>query len=269
MGITQRIIAITAILVISSALFLCKDAVSKELLIVGDSQHPPYSFLDNDNKQSGIYVETVKAVLESQEQFDYRIELYPWSRALHMIKTGAADAIFPPHYFPEKRKYISQYSLPILEEKVKVYRRSQFLENVNLNKLSNKHWELNLSEAHFAISRGVRMGGNTFWELVDKGEISITETMGVSQALKMLLINRADCHINDSYTVKWYLNKLNLLGQFKNTKNVVKVVDVSTSAGYLGISTHMNPLVSAEFLRVFNKGLENLKMENKLSLPLN
>lgn len=248
------------------------------LVIAGDSNHPPYSYVE-DGINKGIYVDIITSALGQVESYSYTIKLFPWKRALSVAQSGRGHALFPPHYFPEKRPYLSHYSKPILKEYVSVYCHQDALSHKGIHLAQNNSeqqttkWPEPLFGANFAISRGVKMGGADFWQAVDDGKISIIETNGVKDAIRMMLAKRVDCHINDQVTVEWHLNHFSnkyaadshasslstSTPHLQPNPGLIKhYLTVSTSAGYLAISDKWDSTKAEQFLDHFNKVLDHL-----------
>lgn len=248
------------------------------LVIAGDSNHPPYSYVE-DGVNKGIYVDIITSALGEMEPYSYTIKLFPWKRALSVAQSGRVQALFPPHYFPEKRPYLSHYSKPILKEYVSVYCHQDALSRKGIHLAQNSseqqiiQWPEQLFGANFAISRGVKMGGSDFWQAVDDGKIAIIETNGVKDAIRMMLAKRVDCHINDQVTVEWHLNHFSdryaadshasslstSTSHLQPNPELIKhYLTVSTSAGYLAISDKWDSTQAEQFLDHFNKALDHL-----------
>jgi|GEM_PF-3202977 len=170
-----------------------------------------------------------------------------------MIKNGSAQAIFPPHYFPSKRPFINQYSVPLMTELSAVFCNETALKARGMNIDVNLLWPDSFMWAKFALSRGGKMGSKRFWQAITDKRIKANEVNGPKNAIEMMLRGRVDYHINDLVTVAWYLNSIlsNHNPELKHKMKLVKII--AEEAGYLATSTGWEPAQSEEFMIRFNR----------------
>lgn len=237
-----------------SLLFTFPARSADTILIVGDSQHPPFSYLDN-GEPKGIYTDIMRMALDKmQPQDKVIIELYPWKRAIDMVRSGRAKAIFPPHYFPQKRPYLSLYSQPLMVEYASVFCNRATLADKGIALSDSLRWPDDLMQAKFVLSRGVKMGGDQFWHAVEQRQIDVTEVNGPRNAIKMIVNGRRDCHINDRVTVEWYLKERH----HNNKDNVALAKIIAEEAGYLATSALWNSEQSQPFIDRFNQQISQM-----------
>ncbi len=65
---------------------------SQKLTIVRGQDFPPYHFLDQDGRETGFIIDIITQVGKNLN-LKISFEQYPWSRCLHLVKTGQADAM--------------------------------------------------------------------------------------------------------------------------------------------------------------------------------
>lgn len=234
-------------------LLLVIQAKAQVITLVGDSEHPPYSWTEN-GAPAGIYFDIVNDFRQQYSKYRIDIQLMPWARALRMVRNGQADGIFPPHYFPEKRPYLIHYSQPIMDEISTV-----FCNASGMSKLQpDKKWPDNLTNADFVLSNAVLMGGDTFWKMSDEGTISTVRVTGVENALKMILLNRAECHINDEFTVYWQLLRMKERLPHYRKSIPEKVLTIDHEAGYLALGERLSTQTAKTLLDDFNSFLKQI-----------
>jgi polar amino acid transport system substrate-binding protein len=68
------------------------DDARKLTIVRGDGDYTPYEMMTADNQLTGIHIEVVRAVANILK-LPIEIKTLPWSRALHWIELGKADAI--------------------------------------------------------------------------------------------------------------------------------------------------------------------------------
>ena len=73
---------------------------------------PPLEYGGDDGKAQGITVEIVRKVINNLGH-NVEIKVFPWTRALMMVRKGTADAIFTAYKNPEREKFMD-YSNQIL-----------------------------------------------------------------------------------------------------------------------------------------------------------
>ena len=62
------------------------------LIVRGNGDYSPHEMIGSDNKLTGVHIDIVLAVARLQN-ISVQIKSVPWSRAVHMLKVGEADAI--------------------------------------------------------------------------------------------------------------------------------------------------------------------------------
>lgn len=220
-----------------------------DILVVGDSGHPPYSYIENGEKK-GIYFDIVNEALKDFKPM-VKIEMYPWKRALKLVESGDAQAIFPPHYFPQRRPYISLYSQRILNEQVTVICNP---DTISLNG-QQRSWPSDFFGNTFALSSGVKMGGEAFWQAINEEKITRYEAHGPREALMMLNKGRVDCHVNDLFTLLWQISDLEngTNVHMQNLRNNTQTI--SSSGGHLGVSDTLEQSLATKLIEHFNTRL--------------
>lgn len=68
------------------------DDDSDEIIIVGDREHAPFEYIDEDGTPSGFLVDLVEHILDKKE-LNYRIRLRNHAKALSSVQAGDADII--------------------------------------------------------------------------------------------------------------------------------------------------------------------------------
>jgi polar amino acid transport system substrate-binding protein len=64
-----------------------------QTIAVVTEEYPPYNFLGNDKKISGMSTEVVEEVLK-RAKFDYHLNIYPWARAYKMAQEAPNVLIY-------------------------------------------------------------------------------------------------------------------------------------------------------------------------------
>ncbi len=80
------------------------------ILIGGECEYPPYSFLDKKGRPTGFNVAVTRAIAETMGM-DIEIRLDPWSETRKSLESGTIDAI-QGMYYSEERDRIIDFSPP-------------------------------------------------------------------------------------------------------------------------------------------------------------
>lgn len=196
--------------------------------VVGDNDYVPYSYEEGDEPK-GIYVEILTEVFKRLKGFDVSIRMLPWKRGLALVATGDAFAIFPPYYWPDERPYIHPYSQPLLLEQVAVYCRDNVMDRPRPN------WPGDFYHLRIGNNQGFLTPGAAFFGAVNAGLIDLNEVKDTNTGLRMLILGRVDCFVNDRRTILHELNNLQGEGVYHPRED--PIVEAATGDGhwaYLG-----------------------------------
>ena len=91
----------------------------QSLTIVRGQDFPPYHFMDKNGKENGFIIEIISQVAASME-IKVNFDQYPWSRCIHMVKTGQADAMMNL-FKTEKRIEFLYFSDNVLTHEVNLF----------------------------------------------------------------------------------------------------------------------------------------------------
>jgi len=133
-------------------------AFSEEFSVTGDV-YPPYQYDAEENRVSGFSYEVLNAVLAVNGDRISSSTLYPWKRALLMIKTGSADILISANYNDTRRSYVRYPSEPIVVSPWYFWKRSE--ENIKFRTLDD------LKELRVGVVQGYTYT-NEFWALARK-----------------------------------------------------------------------------------------------------
>ncbi|MCP4050483.1 MAG: transporter substrate-binding domain-containing protein [bacterium] len=180
--------------IIISAIFIscstfAQYSYSKPLNLV-TLQYPPYEYEEN-GEIKGMAVSIVREVFKRMGQ-PIEIKLYPWARALRMVKEGQADGIFTAYKNPEREKF-ALYSKGVLMP-----------QSVSLCTLKHKDFKLdknltNLKNYKIGIVHKVSYGRN-FDNAVKNNIINRTvKSYSGEENFERLLIGYLDFAVSNTY----------------------------------------------------------------------
>lgn len=88
------------------------NAISKEYSVIGD-HYPPYQYKEHDNVK-GFSLDVLRAVLAMNGDSIAKTEIYPWKRALHMLKANQASILISANYSIDRTDYARYPSEPMI-----------------------------------------------------------------------------------------------------------------------------------------------------------
>ncbi|MFP4583594.1 MAG: substrate-binding periplasmic protein [Desulfococcaceae bacterium] len=101
-------------------------AASSSLRMVCD-EWPPYQIV-RDGNVSGFSVELITAALASMDVAPGPIDAFPWKRAIHILRSGRADALFSANFSEDRLRFARYPSEPLVESSwvIWVHRKAEF-----------------------------------------------------------------------------------------------------------------------------------------------
>ncbi|MEG1118525.1 MAG: transporter substrate-binding domain-containing protein, partial [Janthinobacterium sp.] len=117
------------------------------LVIYGDDDYPPYSYVEN-GRMKGIYTEIVREATQSMPRYAVQLRPVPWKRGVLMLQTGDAFALYPPYSWRSERPYV-RYSVPLLMEQLVVLCKQDVLDKRTL-----RQWPADYAGLHIGVNAG-------------------------------------------------------------------------------------------------------------------
>ncbi len=100
-------------------LFLILTAASTQagqhITIVRGQNFPPYHYLDENGSEAGFIIDIIRSTAASME-LDVQFKQFPWSRCLHMMKAGTADAMMNLFKTKERVQFLDFPDTPLAHE---------------------------------------------------------------------------------------------------------------------------------------------------------
>lgn len=227
------------------------SAFAKTYHFVGSN----FSLISEEGKEGAVEGLGVDIAKEIFHRLGHKItiKLYPWKRALEMVKTGQADVIIGPYISDERKKVLSFSQYPFYEDQFFFY---QLISKPELK------WS-----GDFNSLKGFSIGINRAWNYGEKfneseKKLNVVTLNTLEQNLKLLLLGRVDLTLSHSRGAKKLLEKL------KAQHKVRKIYPpVKKSLGYFAFSLKNNLVqMKKDFDKEFQQMIENgdlLKFEKK------
>ncbi|WP_343563582.1 substrate-binding periplasmic protein [Kiloniella sp. b19] len=234
------------------------------MILYADDSYPPYSF-ERNNRSDGLYVRILEEASRRLESFEIVFRPVPWKRALVRMQLGKGVGMVPPYYHPEKRPFLTHYSVPILSEITVVVCRRGIVDSRRLD-----HYPLDYRGLKFVNNSGYLVGGDHFLSMVERGEILLEEAPSTRMNLKKLLARRADCYVNDRLNIQVAIRDLLDAGLIteREAARFVEVDIVSVENGYVGYSALASQSFpyQAEFIRELDRVLMEMRTTGKIRI---
>lgn len=90
-----------------------------ETLTAATLHFPPYSY-EGEKEVEGISVNIVRTAAE-RLGIDLDVRVYPWARALNLVKNGKVDMLFTAYWTAERQQFLDYSSVPLIVQKVSLF----------------------------------------------------------------------------------------------------------------------------------------------------
>lgn len=238
------------------------NAENINIIIYGDENYPPYSYVEN-GVLKGIYTDIIKKAAKEIDGYDIELRPIPWRRGLTLIESGGAFALYPPYYRPFERPWMD-YSIPILEENI-VILGSKFIPQ------NDDTWLQQLKTLKIGKNNGFSMFA-ALTKYLDVDSLNIEEANGTEENLLKLGSGRIDVYINDKISMLWTLEELKRKGIYKNYYLDLEIWHtVSKEFGHIGYSkTNVQALdYEDDFKKKMDEALTKLEKKGTIEDILN
>ena len=177
-------------------------------------EFPPLEFNQPDGKAGGVAIEIVQKIMTNLGH-TVDVTVYPWARALSMVKTGSADAIFTAYKNPEREAFLYYSKNVLIPQVVGLYVKagSPLAFNGDLATLKGKK---------IGVVNTISYG-KTFDGMRDQLTVERTDKLELN--FKKLKVDRIDMLVSNIYVADWTLKQMGLSGQFKRLPKEVESVD--------------------------------------------
>lgn len=224
---------------VSLWMLLSMQGVAAPLQVV-TLQMPPIEY-EEQGVIKGIAVEIVNEVFTRMQQ-PITLKVYPFARALNMIKKGEADAIFAVVKTLERERFLNYPGEVLIEENATLFVRKN--ESIQYDGDFRA-----LSDYTFGTIRAATYGAK--WEkAVNTGIISkIEEVTEYRQNVLKLVNNRIDIMIGPRLSTLYIIKQL---GQQNAVKELAPAIEIVPT--YLAFSsTRVAPGIKAQFERILKE----------------
>lgn len=229
---------------------------SEHVVLYGDADYPPYSFVDN-GQFTGMYVDILHKAAELLNPA-YEVELVPvpWKRGLKYLETGEGLALFPPG-LKKERTYIQTYSVPLYRETVVVFCNDRIMI---------KHPK-EFPDDFTGLTMGINAGfllSERLMQAVRSQVVKVEAGPNNESNLRKLAARRIDCYVSDRAAALFsakQLRKAEPRFDFVPTE-ATTLSGEDTFIGYSGLA---NPPYKADFIKQMDAALTTLKNKGEIA----
>jgi polar amino acid transport system substrate-binding protein len=226
------------------------------LVIYGDDDYPPYSYVEN-GQLKGIYTQIVREAVQSMPQYAVQLRPVPWKRGLLMLQTGEAFALYPPYSWRSERPYV-RYSVPLLMEQVVVLCSQDVLLKRKL-----QHWPADYSGLHIGVNAGFLPGDAGLMAALRAEKIVLDPAKGTRTNLLKLMRGRIDCYVSDRLSAQWELQRIRREETPGTPMQAIEeTAQLASQHGHLGFTARQPAAYPyrADFIEQFNAAI--VRMQN-------
>lgn len=230
-------------------------AQGQEVILYGDDEYPPYSYVEN-GMQKGIYTDILRKVDSQLPDYQIVLKAIPWKRGLRMLRRGVIAFLYPPYKRPIERPYMT-YSTPMLREELSLFCR----RDTQLTPSSRFPEDFTgmLVGENLGFSSGKKIHGAR-----DLGIIKLSSSKGTLANLKRLIYNSLNCYVNDRISILYELHLLQTQDSYDG-KSIVETVSLSSEYGHLGVTKKVEnfPYIK-DFVEKFNHTIKRLEQTGEI-----
>lgn len=239
------------ILIIYSCFIFAVNATETKTLSVGWELWYPYQYHNKDDQLTGMDIEIFNAIAK-QAQWPFTYVELPWKRHLEYLESGVVSIAFGASPSEDREQY-AYFSKPYRDEIVNLFVRKGKSAKMVLKQLSD------LIDLTYLI--GIENGyyyGETFKYLYEDPEfkVKIKSVIDLEQNAKMLLNNQIDGFLVDPITMKFFIEKYKLHGEFEQHP-----LAIYESSIHIMLSKKLN---TKRELTVINNAITALEQNGKL-----
>ncbi len=211
----------------------------RKIIVGGDENYPPYTFLDKSGNPQGLDVDVIKSLAKEMD-FEIEFKFSQWKVATESLENGKIDMILGIMY-SNKRSLVYDYTIPHTTEHHAVFVR----KDSGINDISD------LSGKILIIQKGDLSFKTVFKPLGFDNKT--VESESVPQAIKMLNDGQHD------FFIVTYSIGMQARENLENDNLKVIGPPIIPSIYRFAVKKGDRPL-----LTVLNEGLDKLKAQNKI-----
>lgn len=246
----SRTVSLFARVVCCALMALPAAHATQQVVLYGDENYPPYSYLQN-GRFTGIDVDILR-LASARLSPSYQLTLIPtpWKRGLALLENGTAFGLFPPGR-KQERSYIDQYSTALLRESVVVF----------CNRAVMLTPRSDFPADYTGLTIGINAGfllSDRLMQAANRGIVSLEPAKDNDANLKKLALHRIDCYASDRFAALFSAKELG--AQLALDERVPRLASkLSEEDTYVGYSARNAPAYKADFIEKLDLVLGQMK----------
>ncbi|MFZ6748878.1 substrate-binding periplasmic protein [Undibacterium sp. Ren11W] len=194
-------------MIVSLLLLLTSHLASAKTSIVlySEEGQKPFSYQEN-GAVKGAYVDSLAKILKKLPDYEVKIKLAPWGRAIAEVEHGESAGILGVYYRPDERPFLN-HSKAIYLEEVAVYCNREAIKNRQF-----KQFPDDFAGMSFGNQKAYLAPGAAFFEFAKQGKIKIVEGIEFPNLVKKMLVGELDCVVNPDLVIQMTLKDLAVAG---------------------------------------------------------
>ncbi len=204
------------------------------LNIAGDSNFPPYEYIDKNGSYTGFNVDIMRAIA-LQTGIEIRFYPMPWQDACEKLKVGDIDIIQGMKFTKERSLYYD-FSKEYLENSQSIF---VHIENDDIDKFNSlNHKKVAVQQGDMVVSYLEKLKG-----------VHIFYSRDQEDAMNKVLNKEVDAYIGNTLTGVFLMNKEGIRDKIKITGETLNPTKYAVAVKKGDIET----------LNIVNKGLDEIK----------
>ena len=257
---SQLLLSAAFCLSVAAAVTAARAAAPQPVLLYGDDDYPPYSYVEH-GQLKGIYTDIVRAAVRDMPQYQVQLRPVPWKRGVLMLQTGAAFALYPPYSWRSERPYVG-YSAPLLMEQLVVFCNQEVLAQRKLQR-----WPADYAGLHIGVNAGFLLGDAALMASLQAEKIVLDAAKGTRTNLLKLMRGRIDCYVSDRLSAQWEWQRIRRAGQAGTPAQTLhETAQLASQQGHLGF-TLLQPArypYRDDFIARFNTAIARMQHSGEI-----
>ena len=188
----------------------------KVVFVTVEDDIPPNLYTENA-QITGIYADIIKEVC-TRLGIEPEMQRFPWKRCVENVKTGKADAIFPPILTKERTEFLYFPDEPMMMKRVVIFARKE--SGIRMQSLDD------LKDKTVGVNRGYSYG-----EAFDNMQgLKKDESGDIMMQVKKLANRRMDVAVSVEAPFKYHSRQLGFTDQLE------VIYTISEEASYVAFS---------------------------------
>jgi len=216
--------------------------------LFGDKNYPPYSY-EEKGKAKGVYVDILQEAFAQMPNFNLKLKMMAYKRAINMTQEGLIVGFFPPYYGVERTKW-TKFSEPILGETTIVFAKEETLQK-------RKNYPKDFYGTTLCLNRGFNqslLGGENLSKAIKNNKIKLIEGDNNQACLSRVIRGMADFYINDQ------------LIDTKKFPVIKKGMKVKENFGHVGFTLQdKNYPFMKDLQKEFNATIKKMKQNGQIA----